>query len=554
MGLQRDMYAMVGSKPVAPSNGATPIPDELPRFSPRETLFTMAGVLLVMLLASLDQTIVGTALPRMIADLKGFHEYTWVSTAYLLTSTIVVPIYGKLSDLFGRKPILIIGVVLFLVGSVLSGAAQSMVQLILFRGFQGIGAGALLPIALTVVGDLFTPRERGKWQGVTGAVFGLASILGPMFGGWITDTWTWRWIFYVNLPTGIVALMVLIYVMPRLRAKNHHVKIDVVGCALMALGTVPILLGLTWAGTFSPWMSWQVQSQVIGGLVILSLFFAYEARLERKQAQPLLEPSLFRKSIFAVSLVATTLFGMGLFGCVAFLPPFLQAVVGDTATNSGVLLMPLMLTAAVASMAAGQLVSRLGRYKWVAVGSMALNVVGTYLLFRLDVHANWLDVVIAMLVLGPGMGVSMSLYPLVVQNALPQKIGQATSALTFFRQIGATIGLAVMGSLMVSTFPQVFQSALPTAVKNILPAGVLSQLSDPSRLLSPVTASSSSFLSSHTPQTLAASQQLVEATKLALAQSLHTVFTLCLCLMIAGLLTVVSLKEIPLRGTTPGKE
>src|SRR5579871_1757616 len=217
---------------------------EQPRFTKRETILTMIGVLMVMLLASLDQTIVSTAMPRVIAELQGFDRYTWVSTAYLLTSTVMVPIYGKLSDLFGRKPLFLFGIVVFLIGSALSGASQSMDQLIAFRAFQGIGAGALMPIAVAVVGDLFTPRERGKWQGVTGAVFGLSSIVGPTLGGWITQNSTWRWVFYVNLPIGIMAMIVLIFLMPTLRSSHvGKVAIDYVGAALLVLGTVPLLLG-----------------------------------------------------------------------------------------------------------------------------------------------------------------------------------------------------------------------------------------------------------------------------------------------------------------------
>src|SRR5258707_5218656 len=220
-----------------------------PRYSRRDTLLTMAGVLMVMLLASLDQTIVSTAMPHVIADLQGFDRYTWVTTAYLLTSTVMVPIYGKLSDLLGRKSVFLFGVIIFLIGSVASGASQSMNQLIAFRAFQGIGAAALLPIAIAIIGDLFTPRERGKWQGVTGAVFGLSSIVGPAAGGWITENASWRWVFYVNLPVGIIALLGLIFLMPSLYRRTEHVSIDYLGAALLVIGTVPLLLGFTWAGS-----------------------------------------------------------------------------------------------------------------------------------------------------------------------------------------------------------------------------------------------------------------------------------------------------------------
>src|SRR5438132_5083000 len=297
---------------------------EQPRYSRRDTLLTMVGVLMVMLLASLDQTIVSTAMPRIIADLQGFDRYTWVSTAYLLTSTVMVPIYGKLSDLLGRKPILLFGVVVFLAGSALSGTAQSMNQLILFRAFQGIGAGALIPIAITIVGDLFTPRERGKWQGLTGGVFGLSAIIGPTLGGWITQNTTWRWIFYVNLPIGIAALLVLIFLMPALRGKATNVSIDYTGAALLVLGTVPLLLGFTFAGSQYDWLSPQIIGMFAFALVTLTAFTIYEARLERLGGQPIIEPSLFKNSIFTVSTIITIIFGMGLFGSIFFIPLFVQ--------------------------------------------------------------------------------------------------------------------------------------------------------------------------------------------------------------------------------------
>src|SRR5437660_2613270 len=233
---------------------------EQSRYSKRDTLLTMVGVLMVMLLASLDQTIVSTALPRVIAELNGIDRYTWVATAYLLTSTVMVPIYGKLSDLIGRKPIFLFGVVIFLIGSAASGASQSMDQLIIFRAFQGLGAGALMPIAIAIVGDLFTPRERGKWQGITGAVWGLSSIVGPTAGGWITENSTWRWDLYVYVPIGIASYQVLIFLMPTLRTTGKQVSIDYIGAALLIVGTVPLLLGFTWAGTLYDWLSAQILS------------------------------------------------------------------------------------------------------------------------------------------------------------------------------------------------------------------------------------------------------------------------------------------------------
>src|SRR6266516_3745230 len=304
-----------GDMPVVSSSSSQD--RETPRFTRRETLLTMAGVLLVMLLASLDQTIVGTAMPRIITDLQGFDRYTWVTTAYLLTSTVMVPIYGKLSDIFGRKPIFLIGVVVFLVGSAASGAAQSMNQLIAFRAFQGLGAAALMPIAIAVVGDLFTPRERGKWQGLTGAVFGLSFILGPTAGGWITDHSTWLWVFYVNLPIGIIALLVLIFLMPSLRSKNTgKPSIDYIGAALLIAGTVPLLLGFTWAGSQYDWLSWQILSLFAGSIVFVTLFILFEARLERRNEQPIINPSLFKNGIFSVSVIITMITSMGMFGSI----------------------------------------------------------------------------------------------------------------------------------------------------------------------------------------------------------------------------------------------
>ena len=521
---------------------------EQPRYSRRETILTMIGVLLVMLLASLDQTIVSTAMPRVIADLQGFDRYTWVSTAYLLTSTVMVPIYGKLSDLFGRKPIFLFGIVVFLIGSALSGASQSMNELIAFRALQGIGAGALMPIAIAVVGDLFTPRERGKWQGLTGAVWGFSAIVGPTLGGWITENTSWRWVFYVNLPIGIIAMLVLILLMPALRGVEKKVSIDYTGAAMLIAGTVALLLGFTWAGTQYDWLSPQIIGLFAGAVIVLTAFVIYEALLERRGGQPIIEPSLFKNSIFSVSTIVTIIFGMSLFGSIFFIPLFVQGVIGTSATNSGLILTPLMLTSIVGSVVSGQLVSRLGKYKWLAILGMIISVAGGVLLVRLGVHSTNNDVLLAMLVMGLGMGFGMSLYTLVVQNALPRKIGQATSALIFFRSIGGTIGLAAMGSAMTSAYLPTFTNALPAAAKQ-LPAKALAVFNNPQVLLSADTkAQLQSAFAAYGPQGTAIFNSILEAVKMGLAQGIHNVFVLSLGIMIAGLVAVLFLKEIPLRG------
>lgn len=523
---------------------------DAPRYPRRIQLLTMAGVLLVMLLAMLDQTIVGTAMPRVIADLNGFSEYAWVATAYLLTSTITIPIYGKLSDLFGRKPILLFSVVVFLIGSALSGAAQTMTQLILFRALQGIGAGGLFPIAIAVVGDIFTPRERAKWQGVTGSVSALASILGPALGGFFTDNLTWRWVFYVNLPVGVVAMLVLVFLMPTLRSENKKPSIDYTGVALLIAGAVPLLLGFSWAGSQYDWNSPQIIGLFIGAAVASTAFILYEAWLERRGGQPILEPGLFKNSIFSISTVVMVIFGMGLFGSIYYISLFAQGVVGFSATNSGFILTPLMLTAIVTSILSGQLVGRFGKYKLIAIVGAAISVVGMALLLRLDVHSNNLDVIVSMVVLGLGVGCSMALYTLIVQNALPKKIGQASAGLMFFRQIGSTIGLAAMGSILNTSYPSAFANALPAALRQ---PKVLETFNNPQVLLQPgVQDQLHKAASAQGPQAVAALNTILEAVKVGLAQSIHSVFLVSLIAAIVSLVVVFFLREIPLRGGRKG--
>ncbi|WP_029215106.1 MDR family MFS transporter [Kallotenue papyrolyticum] len=523
---------------------------DTPHYSRRDTLLTMISVLLVMLLATLDQTIVGTAMPRIIAELQGYQHYTWVATAYLLSSTVMVPIYGKLSDLFGRKPIFLFGLIVFLLGSWLSGAARSMNQLIAFRALQGLGAAALLPIAIAIVGDLFAPRERARWQGITGAVFGLSAITGPLVGGWLTDHASWRWVFYVNVPLGLVALATLIFLMPTLRPRQREVRIDYQGAALLIVATVPLLLGLSWGGSEYAW-----RSPVIIGLFVTAAlgslaFVLYEHRLERRGGQPIIEPSLFRNRIFSIAVLITIITNMALFGAIFFLPLFVQGVVGASVTNSGLILTPLMLTAIGASVLSGQIIAARGAYKINAIVGMLISILGAWLLTRLDVHATRAQVTLAMVVMGLGMGVGMSLYTLVVQNALPTRIGQATSALTFFRSIGSTVALAAMGALLNNTYLPAFQNALPAQLAQRLPAEALQVFGNPQVLLSPeIHAQLTQRFAQAGPRGVSMLETLLSAVKTALAQSVHTVFLFSLALMIVGLVVVLFLPEIELRSS-----
>src|SRR5579875_967309 len=545
---EADTYAMNTEE----SNSQEPVERYL--YSRRETAFTMIGVMLVLFLSMLDQTIVATATPHIIADLQGFDRIAWVSTAYLLTSTVMIPIYGKLSDLFGRKLLFLCGIMIFLAGSALSGAAQSIDQLILFRGFQGLGAGALQPIAVAIVGDLFTPRERGRWQGLTGSMYALAAIVGPLVGGWLTDHASWRWVFYVNIPVGIVAFLVLLFLMPVLRSREKPASIDYPGFILLVLGTVPLLIGFSVAGSQYAWLSPQVLALFGSAIVLLILLVVHGARWEQQGKEPVFEPGLFKSStrIFGVSVIVTVIFSISLFGSAFGIPLFIQGVTGASATNSGLVLVPFMLTAIGGSILAGQLISWKGKYRWIAIAGLAIAAVGTLLLVRLNVDASNTDVLIAMLVLGLGVGSGMAVYTTAVQNALPQKIGQATSAIVFFRQLGGTIGLAAMGSVLTSSYVPAFHKALPSALLHELPPPVLAAFDNPLILLSPDSlARLRGGFAAYGLQGTEIFDSILAAVKIGLAQSLHNVFVLCLAIIIFGLIAVLFLKEIPLRTKRP---
>ncbi|HUY60555.1 MAG TPA: MDR family MFS transporter [Candidatus Dormibacteraeota bacterium] len=452
--------------------------------SHRARLLIVSAVLMGLFLSALDQTIVGTALPTIVTDLGGNSLYVWVVTAYLLTSTVTVPMYGKLSDLFGRRPLLLIGISIFLVGSALSGLSQNMAELIFFRGVQGLGAGALFPIALAVVGDLFSPRERGRYQGLFGAVFGLSFLVGPFLGGYITDNINWHWVFYVNVPIGLVALLVIAVVLPNTRQPNASSNLDYLGALTFVAGVVPLLIGLTMKGVTDShgqlygWLDWRVGGLIALAAVILGLFLLVEARAK----EPILPLDLFRSATYSAIQVATFFISFGFFAAVILLPRYYQAVEGISATSSGYMIWPLLVGLIGTSIGAGQLVSHTGRYKRLLIVSAVLLGLGMFLMTHLTAHTGDVPLWAWMLVVGLGVGPSMSVYTVVVQNAVPMnRLGVATSSLTFFRQVGGTVGLAIAGTMVSSSFAtrlpgQLVRAGVPRAVVDHLPRANSSRL------------------------------------------------------------------------------
>src|SRR5258706_6110351 len=423
---------------------------------PRRKLAIVGAILLTLFLASLDQTVVGTALPRIITDLNGANLYAWVVTVYLLTSTITVPIYGKFSDVFGRKVMLMIGVALFLIGSWLSGASQNMTELILFRAIQGLGAGALFPIVIAIIADLYSPREQGRFQGLFGAVFGLSFIVGPFIGGWITDNISWHWVFYVNVPFGIASLVVLAITLPGARGRQTSIRdLDYVGIVLFTAGVVPFMLGLTdkgnvnSSGQLASWTDANVGGLIVLGLVILAVFLFAETRAK----EPIIPLDLFRDRDYAVSMAAVFAFGIAMFAAVIFLPRFHPTVGGISATAFGYTIWPLLVGLMGGGIGTGLLISRLGRYKWLMTGGAVVMLIGGFLMTHLTAGVSDWELWGWMLVLGLGIGPAMAGFTVVVQNAVPMnRLGVATSTLTFLRQIGASVGLAAAGTIFSSSF------------------------------------------------------------------------------------------------------
>ncbi|APV44820.1 drug resistance transporter, EmrB/QacA subfamily [Dehalogenimonas formicexedens] len=414
----------------------------------QNTPLILAGVMLSMILASLDQTIVATAMPRIVEEFQGLSHLSWVFTSYMLATAVTVPIYGKLTDMFGRRNLLLLAVLIFLAGSMLSGIAQNMTQLIYFRAIQGVGSGAIMVNAFSVIGDLFPPAQRGKVQGLFGAVFGITSVAGPLLGGWLTDNFSWRWIFYVNVPVGIAALAVIFAGMVPKINNPHEVKnrsIDYIGAILLTATLVPLLLALTWGGSQYAWGSVEIVGLLIMAFVALIAF----TWRETKAKDPVISLSLFKNRVFTVSIIATFLASLGMFGSILFIPVFAQGVAGFSATNSGLILMPMMISIVVGSMTAGQIMSRTGNYKIMAIAGMAIATTGMLLFSQINETTTQVSLILRMIVMGIGLGFTMPVFTVAVQNAFAHaKLGQVTAGIQLFRTVGATVGGAVLGGVM----------------------------------------------------------------------------------------------------------
>ncbi len=519
--------------------------------SPRAKLEIYGAILLALFLFALDQTVVGVALPKIITDLKGNDLYTWAVAVYLLTATISGPIYGKLSDLFGRRPIFIWAVGLFLVASVLAGLSQEMWQFILFRGLQGLGGGAVFPVALAVVADLYTPVERGKYLGFFGATFGLASVIGPFLGGLITDTVGWHWIFFVNVPVAAVSLVVCWQLLPAFRRPETAPSIDYLGAAVFAAAIAPFLIGLTNKG--QPNAAWT--DPAVGGLMILGIaLLGVFAWVESRAADPIVPFSLFRIRSFTVSVIAMFMAAFGFFGAVIFLPRWFQSVREMSALLSGLNLLPLVLSLIVSATVSGQIVARTQRYKALIFGSMVLLGVGLYLLTNLRTDIELPIMWLWMIVAGLGIGPSFAVFTLVVQNAVnPDRIGVASSSLTFFQQIGGTVGLTIAGTIFATRFAEEVPGRLQAAG---VPAQFANQFAQGGSTTSNLTGTGSlaDQIRASVPEAFRATVEplipgIVGAIHDAISIAIASTFWVGIVGAAIGAVVVLFLEEVPMRAT-----
>ncbi|WP_427384164.1 MDR family MFS transporter [Janibacter sp. G56] len=491
------------------------------------------GLMLGMFVASVSQTIVGPAMPRIVAELGGMEHYSWVATAAMLVSAIIVPIVGKLSDLYGRRGFYLAGLVVFMVGSLICGFSQGFWMLVFGRAVQGLGMGTIMPLSQTIIGDIIPPRQRGKYQGLMGAVFGVTSVAGPLAGGFVTDRWGWRWLFFVTIPVGLLALVAVSRFL-HLEHERRDAKVDIAGILTLTPALVATLLATSWGGTTYPWGSATIIGLYVGGFALLALFCWVELRAE----EPILPLRLFRNSVFTFSNIAAFAIAMMMFGAIIYIPVFAQGVIGVDATNSGLILMPLMLGLITMGIVAGLITTRTGRYKELMISGVLIMLVGVWLLSRMTYETTQTELTLAMLVFGVGLGLAMQLYTLVVQNAATRRdLGVATASTQFFRNVGSTVGIALFGTIMTSGLGSAIAAHLPADAAAHMPEGGI----DAGSVLDP-----------------AALEKLPPAVAVAvrqgLAEQLHEVFLLGFPILAAALIVTLFIRVMPLRDTVHGSE
>ena len=508
----------------AQSNLDQPVARDFIQLPRRQVVLTMVGLLLALFLAALDQTVVSTAMPRIIADLGGFDRYTWVTTAYIVASTVSVPIVGRLTDIYGRKIFFIIGITVFLVGSALAGISGSMTQLIIFRAVQGLGGGVIMANSFVAIADLFPPEERGKFQGFLGVVFGLSSVIGPTLGGFITDNFSWNWIFLINVPVGLPVLLLIALLFPKITPEVENRKLDYAGMATLTLSVIPLLLALSWGGVQYAWASPQVIGFIAFGLAMGVAFVVIESRSD----SPIMPLEIYRNQMVAVALFATFLTGFGMFGAIIFVPLFFQGVLGASATSSGSFLTPMMLGIVFGATISGQLLSRTGgHYRVQAIIGTGLMLAGAILISTMNKDTSFARAVGYIVVIGLGLGTTFPTFTLAVQNSVPFRLmGVATSALQFYRSMGGILGLAVLGSVMTSRFASRFGEATPESVAAALPPGQLDAIKDnPQALVDPSAVDRlRAGLDQAGPDGSRMAETLLESLKSALAGAISDVF------------------------------
>jgi EmrB/QacA subfamily drug resistance transporter len=488
------------------------------------------GLMLGMLVAAVSQTIVSPAMPVIVSELGGIEHYSWIATSALLVSAVTVPVIGKLSDVYGRRGFYIAGLVVFMLGSILAGAAQGFWWLVAARAIQGFGMGTIMPLSQTIIGDIISARERGRYMGYIGAVFGVASIAGPLAGGWITDNFSWRWLFYVNLPFGVAALAFILAYLHVPHVPRRH-KLDYVGFVALPIALVAVLLATTWGGTTYPWDSWQIVSLYAAGVVVLIAFLVNEYYA----AEPVLPLRLWKNSVFTLSNVSNMAISMTLFGAIFFIPVYAQGVIGVNVTNSGAVLIPLTASMIVVSIVVGRLITRTGRYKGFMLAGLLVMASGYFLLTRLEYGSTQTDLTLDMIVVGLGLGAVLQTYTLVVQNATSRgDLGVATSTTQLSRSLGATVGTAVFGTIMTNGMRTEIPKHLPAHALRGPQAAELSDGSGVGAVLDPNTLG-------QLPDAVAT------GIREGLAAAMHPVFVAGLPIIAIALVATLFIKELPLR-------